>query len=277
MSYKPRSRSPYRPRKTRFTDAHSEHAEQDLIKTIETVKNAQTTKVDRKLYVGNLPSGITHSQLVDLLNTALINKKLNCYPGHPVLSAWISQDGHYAFVEFRSIEEANLAFSLNNYPILGQNLKVGRPKTYTGSQPASAADRNTLMGGYTMPTVTAYAADASKQGPLKPVKVSLSSEVLCLERVLDEAEVNNPVITEELEREFRRLGEVNEVYIPTEGSFLGNVYVEYNTILQAKTARKALNGKLFKGRVLEINFVPLKSFKEKELSNTEELQVYINS
>lgn len=61
-------------------------------------------------------------------------------PGDPVLSAWISTDGHYAFVEFRTAEEANNGFMLNNISILGQvykavnqPLKVGRPKTYVGS------------------------------------------------------------------------------------------------------------------------------------------------
>lgn len=32
--------------------------------------------------------------------------------GPPILSAWISSDAHYAFVEFRSSEEANLGFKL---------------------------------------------------------------------------------------------------------------------------------------------------------------------
>jgi len=41
-------------------------------------------------------------------------------PGDPILSAWISTDGHYAFVEFRSSEEANNGFLLNNITILGQ-------------------------------------------------------------------------------------------------------------------------------------------------------------
>lgn len=49
------------------------------------------------------------------------------------MSAWISTDGHYAFVEFRSSEEANNGFLLNNISILGQPLKVGRPKTYVGA------------------------------------------------------------------------------------------------------------------------------------------------
>ena len=98
MTTRRRSRSPKNNRRSRFSDMNPEHNEQDIIRSLETVKNSQTTKVDRKLYVGNLPSGITQSQLVDLLNTALINQKKNAYPGDPVLSAWISQDGHYAFV-----------------------------------------------------------------------------------------------------------------------------------------------------------------------------------
>ena len=32
--------------------------------------------------------------------------------GPPILSAWISSDSHYAFVEFRSAEEANNGFKL---------------------------------------------------------------------------------------------------------------------------------------------------------------------
>jgi hypothetical protein len=59
--------------------------------------------------------------------------KANTQPGEPVLSAWISSDGHYAFVEFRTSEEANNGFQLNNLNILGQPLKVGRPKTYQGN------------------------------------------------------------------------------------------------------------------------------------------------
>ena len=45
-------------------------------------------------------------------------------------SASISSDGHYAFVEFATIDEANKAFVLNNRTILGSSIKVSRPKTY---------------------------------------------------------------------------------------------------------------------------------------------------
>ena len=52
-----------------------------------------------------------------------------------MISAWISNDGHYAFVEFRSIEEAKAGYALNNVSVLGQPLRVGRPRTYAGNEP----------------------------------------------------------------------------------------------------------------------------------------------
>jgi splicing factor U2AF 65 kDa subunit len=67
-------------------------------------------KHDRQLYIGNLPPNIQNSRLVEMLNLALLVMKCNTKPGLPVISAWISSDGHYAFVEFRSIEECTNGF-----------------------------------------------------------------------------------------------------------------------------------------------------------------------
>lgn len=76
------------------------------------------------------------------MNSALTSLNGNIEPGDPVLSAWIATDGHYAFVEFRTPEEASKGFLLNNISIMGQvinsfliiqPLKVGRPKSYVGA------------------------------------------------------------------------------------------------------------------------------------------------
>lgn len=90
------------------------------------------SKTDRKLYIGNIPPNIDTSTLVKLINHALKDLKATIADGDPVVSAWISPDGHYAFVEFRSVDEANNGFKLNNICIQNQPLKVGRPKTYVG-------------------------------------------------------------------------------------------------------------------------------------------------
>jgi len=102
-------------------------------------------KCQREIYLGNIPPGINVPQLIEIVNSALIMIKANTQPGGPIVSCWISNDGHYAFAEFRSIEEANNSFQLNNIAICGSQLKVGRPKKqgphahrtnnyYTGSQ-----------------------------------------------------------------------------------------------------------------------------------------------
>lgn len=46
------------------------------------------------------------------MNEAMLNLGVVKEPGNPIISSWISSDGHYAFVEFRSSEEANLGFKL---------------------------------------------------------------------------------------------------------------------------------------------------------------------
>lgn len=65
-------------------------------------------------------------------------------PGDPIISTWISNDGHYAFIEFRSIEEAKLGKGLDNVNILGQPLKVGKPISYAGNQPPTVTGLHAL-------------------------------------------------------------------------------------------------------------------------------------
>lgn len=42
--------------------------------------------------------------------------------GPSISSAWIAADGNYAFIEFRTPDEANNGFALNNVAIHGQVL-----------------------------------------------------------------------------------------------------------------------------------------------------------
>jgi hypothetical protein len=106
----------------------------------------------------------------------LITLKANIQQGDPVLSAWISSDGHYAFVEFRTSEEANNGFQLNNFNILGQPLKVGRPKTYQGT--LSMMDENNLCN-----TVAAALQAGTMSTPVLGKKVQFPTKVLCFIKI----------------------------------------------------------------------------------------------
>lgn len=113
-----------------------------------TTANPAATKPQRELYIGNLPSGIMGNQLQDFLNTTISSIGMNAQPGNPIVSTWVSQDGHFAFCEFRSIEETNSALLLNGLQLLGQSLRVGRPKSYQGpAAPAPTLSALNNIGG----------------------------------------------------------------------------------------------------------------------------------
>lgn len=84
-----------------------------ILQSIQAMSIAQTAKIDRKLYIGNLPPGMTQQLLMNILNEAMLSlDNVIEEPGNPVISCWIASDGHYAFVEFRNSMEANLGFRL---------------------------------------------------------------------------------------------------------------------------------------------------------------------
>lgn len=98
-------------------------------------------KSERQLYVGNIPPGIKSDRLNDMLNDALkeLGKDANIFQdGGAVMGSWIANDGHYAFVDFRSAEEATQGFVLNQVALVDDVLlKVGRPKNSAGIVPTN--------------------------------------------------------------------------------------------------------------------------------------------
>ena len=63
-----------------------------------------------------MPTGINQKALIEVMNEAMLSlnktKEWNLDPGMPVVSSWISTDGHYGFIEFRTAKEASLGFNL---------------------------------------------------------------------------------------------------------------------------------------------------------------------
>ena len=104
-----------------------------------TANLATLNKAERQLYIGNIPVGIKSERLNELLNEKLreLGKSAGLFQeGTPVTGSWISGDGHYAFVDFRTAEEATEGFVLGQVQLTeGCYLKVGRPKNATGIIP----------------------------------------------------------------------------------------------------------------------------------------------
>lgn len=133
-----------------------------------TIDTTVHNKTDRQLYIGNLPPEITIPELCKHLNDAIYALNLCEKEDRPIVDAWISSDGHYAFVEFRTIKDAHLGFNLTQISIHGHALKVGKPRIANSSYAAmqqQMAQQNRYddvvkinqqpTGGYMNPTAMA--------------------------------------------------------------------------------------------------------------------------
>lgn len=129
------------------------------------------TKPHREIYVGNLPSGISVPQLAEFMNAALKHVGI-ASDLQSVVTAWVSPDGHYGFVELRSVEMATSALQQLNGIQVGMNtLKVGRPKGYN---PAAASAVGVPMTSLAAPLAPLLAPPLSLNAPTNPLLSSLN-------------------------------------------------------------------------------------------------------
>ncbi|GMT13463.1 hypothetical protein PFISCL1PPCAC_4760, partial [Pristionchus fissidentatus] len=97
----------------------------------------------RRLYVGNIPFGCNEDVMLDFFNQQMHLCGLAQAPGNPVLLCQINLDKNFAFIEFRSIDEATAGMAFDGINFMGQQLKVRRPRDY---QPmATGYDTNSRM------------------------------------------------------------------------------------------------------------------------------------
>ncbi|KAH0504631.1 Splicing factor U2AF 65 kDa subunit [Microtus ochrogaster] len=94
------------------------------------VVGSQMTRQARRLYVGNIPFGITEEAMMDFFNAQLRLGGLTQAPGNPVLAVQINQDKNFAFLEFRSVDETTQAMAFDDIIFQGESLKIRRPHDY---------------------------------------------------------------------------------------------------------------------------------------------------
>ena len=94
------------------------------------------TKPSRELYIGNMPEMSIPEQLKVFITSAMEQGGMTTGPGTPIVTVRCS--AKFAFCEFRSIEECNLAMNMNGITYNGRVLNIGRPRQYTGPQTVSS-------------------------------------------------------------------------------------------------------------------------------------------
>ncbi|EER00951.1 conserved hypothetical protein [Perkinsus marinus ATCC 50983] len=138
---------------------------------------AERQKIARELYIGQIPPGISAAHLIDVLNDSLMNMGANAMPGRPIVHGWLGGDGLFAFVEFRTAEEASIALErLNGHQLksYGVSIKVGRPKGYMGPAPEDSVNAYTAGGN------TASSSSSAIPGGISAAEVASDTSRLCL-------------------------------------------------------------------------------------------------
>jgi len=110
-------------------------AQQTALFTALLQQQATVTRAARRLYMGNLPMGITLEMLKELIETTMTAAKLTAAEGSCVNDIHLAPTGKYAFVEFRSAIECTNALALDNLQVQSQVLRVNRSHEYEPLDP----------------------------------------------------------------------------------------------------------------------------------------------
>eukprot|EP00798_Chlamydomonas_sp_ICE-L_P031080 gene31080-6206_t len=84
----------------------------------------------KRLYVGGIPLDSTEAELRGYLEEVISKARIPVAPGNAVISFKITQDKGFAFIEFRSAEEATNALCLDGLSYKDATLKLKRPSNY---------------------------------------------------------------------------------------------------------------------------------------------------
>ncbi|TMW51308.1 hypothetical protein DOY81_003627 [Sarcophaga bullata] len=94
------------------------------------VVGSTITRQARRLYVGNIPFGVTEDEMMEFFNQQMHLTGLAQAAGNPVLACQINLDKNFAFLEFRSTDETTQAMAFDGINFKGQSLKIRRPHDY---------------------------------------------------------------------------------------------------------------------------------------------------
>ncbi|XP_050523210.1 splicing factor U2AF 50 kDa subunit-like [Daktulosphaira vitifoliae] len=203
----------------------------DTPQTAVPVVGSTITRQARRLYVGNIPFGVTEDEMMEFFNQQMHLSGLAQAAGNPVLACQINLDKNFAFLEFRSIDETTQAMAFDGINFKGQSLKIRRPHDY---QPMPGiTESNPVSSGMTLDMMK---YDSSSFGigtvPDSPHKIFIGG----LPAYLNDDQVK------ELLTSFGQLKAFNLVKDAATGLSKGYAFCEYADVIMTDQAIAGLNG-----------------------------------
>ncbi|XP_063223608.1 splicing factor U2AF 50 kDa subunit isoform X4 [Bacillus rossius redtenbacheri] len=192
------------------------------------VVGSTITRQARRLYVGNIPFGVTEEEMMEFFNQQMHLSGLAQAAGNPVLACQINLDKNFAFLEFRSIDETTQAMAFDGINFKGQSLKIRRPHDY---QPMPGMSENPSVNVPGMPGVISTVV------PDSPHKIFIGG----LPNYLNEDQFFTSQV-KELLMSFGQLRAFNLVKDSATGLSKGYAFCEYADVTMTDQAIAGLNG-----------------------------------
>jgi len=105
--------------------------------------------------------------------------------------------------------------------------------------------------------------------PLTGKKVQFPTRVLVLKNLLNkqliEREEDYQDILDDMREEGQKFGRVMSVQVPKEELVIGNVYIEFYTVEEAREARRQLSGRKYNKKTVRIIYFPEEKYTKREL------------
>ncbi|ALC41330.1 U2af50 [Drosophila busckii] len=204
----------------------------DAPPTGESATIATVTRQARRLYVGNIPFSTTNVDMMEFFNEKLqLLFDASAQVGNAILSCQVNLDKNFAFLEFRSMDEATVAMSFDGILYRGQTLKIRRPHDYhpvsfgNNLEQPKARKFNVLESGAEPVVISPLVPDS-------PHKIYVGGLPICLE----DEQVKELLVT------FGQLRGFNLVKDTLTGLSKGYAFCEYADPSLTEQAIASLNG-----------------------------------
>eukprot|EP01083_Nonionella_stella_P280488 954194_1 len=236
----------------------------------------QITRQARRLYVGNLPVGVGLTEQIITEFFKSTSKTIGIATPQPVMSSWLSSEGTFCFVEFRSVQDCTSALSLlEGLQLGGRTLRFGRPVDY---KPPPSHLANYVLGHPENPpprvNVTRSLGNTLQRVPDLPTSNASSehknlTKVVVLTNMVKKAELADPVeyvdLLTDIKQECSKYGDLIKIMIPRVGDTprdrgLGKVFLYYERLSSASRAHSVLDGRAFSGNRIQASFLNERKF-----------------
>jgi len=102
-----------------------------LMQQVANVANPQATRQARRLYIGGVPLGVTEGEIGEFFFAAMRSAGIPCAQvTNPIIAVQLNVEKSFAFIEFRSPDDATSGMAFDGIVLRGTALKVRRPKDY---------------------------------------------------------------------------------------------------------------------------------------------------